>query len=141
MRNRVIQISLILCVIFFSTWVTAGSKIAVKLNTQAGEGDFVGQRLIAYIQKGIEKSSVLKTAGEDDSMLIVNMITKKVRNRPRSAYSYIVTFNAFGKVSPVLAHRLGICGNTRVQNAALSIVSDLEELAERARSQTSNSSR
>jgi hypothetical protein len=135
MKRRVLQTGLALMFLFFLTLqVFAQPKVAVKLNFKNGEGDFVGKRLVAYLEKGITASDTLKPAGEDSFMLIVDMITIKLKNRPSSAYSYIVTYNAYGKISPVLMHRLGICGNTRVQNASIAILEDLKSLAEQVRS-------
>ena len=125
------------CVVLFlfllAPLVFAQPKVAVKLNVKIGEGDFVGKRLVAYLEKGIAGSETLKPAGEDSFMLIVDMITMKLKNRPSSAYSYIVTYNAYGKLSPVLMHRLGICGNTRVMSAANSILEDLLSIVEQVR--------
>ena len=134
MKKRLLQLGCVLLFLFFFTpLLFAQPKVAVKIDIKNGEGDFVGKRLVAYLEKGITGSDTLRLAGEDRFMLIVNMITMKVKNRPSSAYSYVVTYNAYGKIGPVLTHRLGICGNTRVQNAASSILEDLKSLAERVR--------
>jgi len=134
MKRRLFQTGLILVLLFsFTAFAGAQSEMPVKFNVKQGEGDFVGGRLVALVRQRIEKSDKLKIAGEDEYMLIVDMITMKIKGRPSSAYSYVVTFNAYGKQTPVLMHRLGITGNTRVYNAADSIVADFESLAAEAR--------
>jgi len=121
-----------LALFFFFSFFSPGraqSKMPVKINLRQGEGNYVGERLMALVRKRIEDSESLKMAGEESYMLIVDVITMKIKGRPSTAYSYVVTFNAYGRLSPVLMHRLGICGNTRVYNAAMDIVSDLQSLA------------
>ncbi len=133
MKKRVFHVCLAFAFFISLTALSnAQSKMSVKLNVKLGEGDFVGQRLVALIQKGINNSEQLKIAGEGNFVLIVDLLTTKIKNRPSSAYSYIVTFNAYGKLSPVLMHRLGIVGNTRVYNAASNIVTELETIAAEA---------
>ncbi len=134
MMKRALQTGCVVLFLFLlAPFVFAQPKVAVKLNVKNGDGDFVGKRLVAYLEKGIAESDTLKPAGEESFMLIVDMITMKIKNRPGSAYSYTVTYNAYGKLSPVLRHRLGICGNTRVQNASNSILEDLMSIAEQVR--------
>lgn len=103
------------------------------MNAQISQNDRVGKRLVAFIRQGIKDSESLMPAGESPSMLVCDFLSVKVNSRPACAYSLVLYFNTYGKQSPVMGHRVGICGKVKVKVTAEEIVKNLEETADRFR--------
>jgi len=129
MIKRCIQIGILISLFSVASLCLAQDRMAVKLSKQVEANNWIGNRLIVYLDKGIAASSVLKPAGEDNVMLICDLLIVKIENRPSCAYSMVVTGNAYGKVTPVLLHRLGVFGKNAVKQAAQRILEELENQA------------
>ncbi len=114
-------------------------KVPVKVVTQIAQNDFVAKRLLYFINQGIKSSDKLKPAEEESAIIIFEILAVKVPNRPSTAYSYIIYANNYGKISPVMDHRLGICSNLTAKKVAVKILEDLQKDAGKFEEQLKNS--
>lgn len=138
MVKRCVQIGIIISLLFVASLGLAQDRMAVKLNTQVEANNWIGNRLVVYLEKGIASSPVLKPPGEDNVILVCDLLIVKIENRPSCAYSLVVTGNAYGKITPVLVHRLGVFGKNAVKQTAQKILETLEGQASSFQEQVKN---